>query len=110
MSDQFQYVLRTWGDLADVGFSLVTLGVVPGPVEGAWTVHAHAALVLNVAGLSWSPLSEKYWPAVCPRVGAILLRYKKISAWVHWWSLSITDSFGWINSGLIFKSSASTPK
>lgn len=71
-------LLHTGGDLADVGFRDVTLGVVPGPVEQSWAVHAHAALALNVARLSWSPLSEENWPAICPHVGAVLLRYKKM--------------------------------
>lgn len=65
--------VQTGGDLADVGFGLVTAGVVPGPVEGAGRVHTDAALVLHVAGLSWSPLGEENWPAVRPRVGAVFV-------------------------------------
>lgn len=57
-------MLRTCGHLADVGFSDVTPGVVPGPVEKPGAMHDHTALALDVTGLSGSPVSEEDWPAV----------------------------------------------
>lgn len=39
-------------------------------------VHGHAALILYVTGLPWSPVSEENWPAIRPSIGVGVLRYK----------------------------------
>lgn len=66
---------HTRRDLADVGLSLVTLGIIPGPVEPDRSVHTNAALILDVTGLSRPPLCKEHRPVVCPCVRAILLHH-----------------------------------
>lgn len=60
--------LRTCGDLADVGFGRVALGVVPGPVEITGAEHGDAAFVSEVTGLPGTPVGEEDWPAIRPGV------------------------------------------
>lgn len=38
-------------------------------------MHTNTTFILNITGLSWSPLSEEHRPAICPAVQAILLRH-----------------------------------
>lgn len=62
----------TCGDLAQVGFSHVALGIIPGAMEKASAVHSDTALVGDVTGLPGSPVGEEDWPAIRPGVGGIL--------------------------------------
>lgn len=95
-------MLHTWGDLTDVGFSYVTPGVVPGPVEIFWTMHNYTALILYITGLSWSPVSEENWPAICPHVGAVVLHHKKIQISLRTFSTDFLLCFGYLTWVLTF--------
>lgn len=42
-------------------------------------MYGYTAFIINVRGLSWSPLGEENWPAVRPCVGAIILQQRETS-------------------------------
>lgn len=68
----------TCGDLAEVGFGHLALGVIPGPVEKPSAIHGHTALIGGVAGLPGPPVSKEDWPAIRPTVGGVLCSEKMI--------------------------------
>ena len=75
-SEFSQYL--TMRDFADVGFGLITFGVIPGPVDEWRSTHAHTAFTFVVAGLPWAPVCVEHWPPVCPRVRITVRLQRKI--------------------------------